>query len=291
MTGFGSAQTTSAEVSCRCDIRSVNGKGLDIKLRMPSGLEAFEADIKKCVSAIAKRGNVQLFLTIEPVASQPAASIDMDLMRDLHVQSMKAAEALGLAPPTMDVLLGLRGVVVSENAGTGVDFEGPKMTQIVNDVIDRALAQLHKVRQEEGIALVEILNQHLSNFAQLLDRAMKDEDSQPQAIKQRFRAQLDNLLDANEEIDEARLAAEIALLATRADIREEIDRLQTHVEAARALLAEADTVGRRFDFLTQEFNREANTLCAKSASKNLTAIGLEMKAVIDQMREQVQNLQ
>ncbi|MEN0002210.1 MAG: YicC/YloC family endoribonuclease [Pseudomonadota bacterium] len=291
MTGFGSAQTASAEVSCRCDIRSVNGKGLDIKLRMPNGLEALEADIKKRVSAIAKRGNVQLFLTIEPVASQPAGSIDMDLMRDLHAQSMKAADALGLAAPSMDALLGLRGVVVSEAAGPSLDLEDPTIAQTVKDVVDQALAQLHKVRQEEGIALVEILNQHLNNFAQLLDRAMKDEDSQPHAIKQRFQAQLDNLLDPKEEIDEARLAAEIALLATRADIREEIDRLQTHVEAARALLDEADTIGRRFDFLTQEFNREANTLCSKSASKNLTAIGLEMKAVIDQMREQVQNLQ
>ncbi|MEO1748406.1 MAG: YicC/YloC family endoribonuclease [Pseudomonadota bacterium] len=291
MTGFGSAQLANDQLVCRCDIRSVNGKGLDIKLRLPSGFEALEVAIKKRVSNGVGRGNVQLFLAVEHVGAKDGLAIDMPVLRSLHAQALAAAEELGMAPPTTDGLLALRGVINSEDVNSVIDLEDEAFVRTIHQLIDDALAQLVEGRKEEGAALVAILMQHLVRIGELIDAAETDGDSQPEAISMRFHQQLGSLLGSDLSVDPQRLASEVALLVTKADVREEIDRLKTHVEAAKALLGDGDVIGRRFDFLTQEFNREANTLCSKSVSKGLTAIGLELKAVIDQMREQVQNLQ
>lgn len=291
MTGFGSAQASHDDLACRCDIRSVNGKGLDIKLRLPSGLEALEARIKKHVSERLTRGNVQLFLAVDRLGAKDRVFIDMALLRSLHSQALAACEELNIAPPTSDALLALRGVITADDGNAGFDAGDDRLTDIIMQAVDDALSQLVAVREKEGQALVGILDEHLASIMDLIGRATIDKDSQPEAIKSRFQDQLGALLASDVAVEPQRLAGEVAIFVTKADVREEIDRLKTHVAAGKALLAEGHAIGRRLDFLTQEFNREANTLCSKSASKGLTAIGLEMKAVIDQMREQVQNLQ
>ncbi|MEL6819695.1 MAG: YicC/YloC family endoribonuclease [Pseudomonadota bacterium] len=291
MTGFGSAQLANDLLIGRCDVRSVNGKGLDIKLRLPSGFEAMEVAIKKRVSASLGRGNIQLFLAVEQVGAKDGLAIDMPVLRSLHAQALAAAEELGIAPPTSDGLLSLRGVISTEDGKSVFDLEDEALVVAIHQLVDEAVGQLVEGRREEGAALVSILTQHLNRIGELIDAAVADADSQPEAISLRFHQQLKSLLGSDMAVDPQRLASEVALLVTKADVREETDRLKTHVEAARALLGDGDVIGRRFDFLTQEFNREANTLCSKSVSKGLTAIGLELKAVIDQMREQVQNLQ
>ncbi len=291
MTGFGSAQLANDLLIGRCDVRSVNGKGLDIKLRLPSGFEAMEVAIKKRVSASLGRGNIQLFLAVEQVGAKDGLAIDMPVLRSLHAQALAAAEELGIAPPTSDGLLSLRGVISTEDGKSVFDLEDEALVVAIHQLVDEAVGQLVEGRREEGAALLSILTQHLNRIGELIDAAVADTDSQPEAISLRFHQQLKSLLGSDIAVDPQRLASEVALLVTKADVREETDRLKTHVEAARALLGDGDVIGRRFDFLTQEFNREANTLCSKSVSKGLTAIGLELKAVIDQMREQVQNLQ
>lgn len=291
MTGFGSAQRTAGEYVCRCDIRSVNGKGLDIKMRMPSGLEPQEASIKKQVSERLARGNVQVFLIVDRAVGKDGPTIDLPVLRALHTQALTASKDLDLPPPTLEGLLALRGVVTTEDGGAALDPDDPTLKDLLPQIIGEALTQLVIVREEEGAALVGILTQQLKSMAKLIADAEADPESQPEAIKERFSRQLNWLVGSDAAIDPQRLAAEAAILVTKADIREEIDRLKTHIDAGRALIDEGKVIGRRLDFLTQEFNREANTLCSKSGSKALTAIGLQMKAVIDQMREQVQNLQ
>lgn len=293
MTGFGSAQVTAGDrFAVRCDIRSVNGKGLDVKLRLPSGLEALEQRVKKRVADFVSRGNVQLSLNVEVAAGDGAGfAVDQGALATLYAQAKAAAQALGAPAPSIDTLLGVRGIITTDEGGGRLDADDVVLREAILSALDEALYQFRQSREAEGVALVDILTEHLDATNGLVARASADEDSQPTAIKSRFDAQLAALLNADAGMDAQRVAGEVAVLVTKADVREEIDRLKTHIEAARALLEDGATIGRRLDFLIQEFNREANTLCSKSVSKGLTAIGLEMKSVIDQMREQVQNLQ
>lgn len=289
MTGFASAARASEGHEVACDIRSVNNKGLDIRLRLPPGLESFETEIKKRASQRFVRGSIQVFVAVTGTAAAPSARIDEDLFRELAADALKLAAACRVSPPTADGLLAVRGVVLSDETGLKPDADAVR--DLLLGVVDEALEALCVARAGEGAALLSVLSGHLDTIASLTATAENDPANTPAAVQARLREQVETLMEANASLDAGRLNAEAAILATKADIREEIDRLKAHVEAARELLAAGGAVGRKLDFLAQEFNRETNTLCSKSASVSLTATGLELKAVIDQFREQVQNLQ
>ncbi|MCI5077215.1 YicC/YloC family endoribonuclease [Oricola sp.] len=289
MTGFANAVRRGDGLEIACDIRSVNNKGLDVRLRLPTGLERLEQPIKKRVSEALARGSIAISMSVRPEESSAPAAVDEGRFRALAATAMRLAEECGVAPPTADGLLGLRGVILADDAEMELDPDTTARACL--EVVGEALEALVAARVAEGEALRAILTGHVETIGRLTDAAEADPASQPAAISQRLKEQVSALLDASAPFDAARLHAEAAVLATKADIREEIDRLHAHVASAREMLRKGGAIGRKLDFLAQEFNRETNTICSKSASATLTAIGLDLKAVIDQFREQVQNLQ
>jgi uncharacterized protein (TIGR00255 family) len=289
MTGFASVTRQAGTLAITCDIRSVNNKGLDTRLRVPAGLEVLETQIKKLVAGKVVRGSLQVFINIAGAPDASLLQIDETLFTSLAGMATRLAAASGIAPPTADGILAVRGIVTGDDADKRVDPEtiGAEAIMAIQD----ALESLVEVRRQEGDALRLVLTAHVDQIEELAKRAHADPASQPEAVRDRLKAQIDALLQDPAGIDPARMNSEAALLATKADIREEVDRLEAHVSAARKLLEDGGAIGRKLDFLSQEFNREANTICSKASSSGLTAIGLELKAVIDQFREQVQNLQ
>lgn len=290
MTGFATARRNISGLETCCDIRSVNGRSLDIKLRLPSGLEALEVPLRKRLGERFARGNLQLTVNTTPSAGTASLAIDSALFRQLARQANQLSAETGLAPPTTDGLLGVRGLVTDE---TTLAVPTPDDADDIADLVNEAATALIKARTAEGAAMAALIAGHIDEIETLVANARAEPASHPDAIKQRLAEQIGKLLNdqSKASLDPARLNAEAALLATKADIEEEIGRLQAHVAAARDLLACGGVIGRKFDFLAQELNREANTLCSKSASAGLTAIGLALKTAIDQLREQVQNLQ
>lgn len=293
MTGFASATNTSNDRRIICEMRSVNGKNLDIRLRVPTGFDAFETEYKKCISAKIARGNLQVSISIDDAKNAPSIKIDQEAFSSIASQATAIAKQHGVAAPTADGILAVRGVVISDDAVNSPLNIDEQAKEDVLIAVKLATDNLVAMREAEGASLQSILATHLHSIAQNTIAARDDEASSPNSIMRRLQTQLDTLLQSAGEgtLDPERLHAEAALLATKADIREEIDRLHTHVAAASNLLTEGGVVGRKLDFLAQEFNRETNTICSKSTSATLTATGLALKAVIDQFREQVQNLQ
>lgn len=291
MTGFASATASVGGAQLVCDIRSVNGRSLDIKLRLPAGLEALEARIRKRAAGRLARGNVQIAVSVDRAGPNQASTIDDALFRTLAASASALATETGVAPPTADGLLAARGVVISDDGAIALD--AARDADALLGLVDAALDGLVEARVAEGREMAAAIISHLAAIESLIARAVDDPTSQPEAIRTRLADQIERLLGDQDggALDPSRLTAEAALLATKADIREETDRLSAHVRAGRDLLESGGPIGRKLDFLAQEFNREANTLCAKSASTELTGIGLELKSAIDQMREQVQNLQ
>ncbi|HUL09424.1 MAG TPA: YicC/YloC family endoribonuclease [Candidatus Acidoferrum sp.] len=294
MTGFARAEGADAAdlhpgLHWAWEVKSVNGRNLDVRCRLPPGFEALESPARAALAERFKRGNFALTLTLARGGEPPRARINRELLDQL----IALAGDLGgrTERPRLDSLLGVRGVVeVVEEAEPTEEQRAVRLTRM-NETLARALAALDAMRHEEGARLAALVGQHLDAIEALRQRAAATAAAQPAALKARLKAQLDALLEASPALPEERLAQEAALLVTKADVREELDRLAAHVAAARKLLAEGGAVGRKFDFLCQEFNREANTLCSKSADVELTAIGLELKAAIDQLREQVQNIE
>lgn len=296
MTGFSSASTSIDAFQVSCEMRSVNGKSLDLRLRLPSGFEAVETAAKKLISDKVKRGNIQVSISLERGNQTSTTRIDHDSFKELSKVASELAKECGLAAPTADAILALRGVVVADDASGHASLDEAqrdKMSVGVLAVVEEATNALIHMRELEGAALALMLNSQLQMIESLVSDARKDEASQPEAIFARLSEQLKNILDGKDDLalDPERLHAEVALLVTKSDICEEIDRLSAHVKAARDLLEQGGAVGRKLDFLAQEFNRETNTICSKSSSVTLTATGLALKAVIDQFKEQVQNLQ
>lgn len=290
MTGFATATADTGAGRFQLDIRSVNGRSLDVKLRLPNGFEAAETAMRRRIGERIARGNVQATLSLQGATERSGVRIDGDLFRALAAKVHDLAAEAGLPAPTSDAILAIRGVITTDDAPVPVD---EALVARLADLTDQALDGLVASRRAEGASLAGILAGHLDAIESLVAAALADPASQPEAIRARLAGQLDRLLAATDKdsLDPGRLNAEAALLATKADVREETDRLTAHVAAARTLLSEGGAIGRKLDFLSQEFNREANTLCSKSASAGLTAIGLDLKSAIDQLREQVQNIQ
>ena len=296
MTGYaatGCEFTSDAEqYVCQWDMRSVNGRGLDLRLRIPDWLEGLEIAIRKQMAETIKRGNVTLSLKLSRIDQSSGMRLNAEAL-DAAVSMIMAAETraesqgLGLAPMTAADLLSMRGVV-----DVGPEVAVPQ--SLVADLLAQAtplIDAFNANRAAEGAAMAALLNAQIDRIASLTAQALVAIDARRADQAAALKAAVARLYDAAPQLEPARLEQELALLAVKTDVTEEIDRLTAHVEATRVLLAESNPIGRKLDFLMQEFNREANTLCAKSQSPELTRIGLDLKTVIDQMREQVQNLE
>jgi uncharacterized protein (TIGR00255 family) len=290
MTGFARSDGSGEGHRWSWEVRSVNGKGLDVRLRLPPGFEGLEVPARERAAKAVARGSVQATLTMQLEGIASRVRINQDVLNEMIAAMQAIAVKTNAAPPTLDGILALRGVVESADADLDDQTRENLSARLLAD-LDTALAGLVAARVREGEAIGVVLSIRLDEIASLTGAAEAAPARKPEAIRARLAADIAALLDASPSLDPDRLHQEAVLLATKADIREEIDRLVAHIAAARALLAEDAPVGRRLDFLAQEFNREVNTLCAKAADRTLTAIGLELKSVVDQLREQIQNVE
>jgi uncharacterized protein (TIGR00255 family) len=293
MTGFARADGTLPDgASFLWEVRSVNGRGLDLRLRLPNGFDALEPALRDAAGKVFKRGNISATLNIKreektgPRLTPDPAALDQALRLVLEL----AARIPGAPPPRAEALLALPGVLRAETAELDEAAEEARRV-VVAKGFTAALQALAKSRAAEGARLAEILGVLIDEIAALVTLSRDAAADQPAQQKARLRESLAALLEGERRVPEERLAAEVALLAAKSDVREEIDRLNAHIAEARALLASGDAVGRRLEFLTQEFVREANTLCSKSATVALTRLGLDMKAAIERLREQAANVE
>ncbi len=290
MTGFARAEGSAEGVSWVWELRSVNGRGLDLRFRLPPGHDSIEPALREAAAKVLKRGNVTANLGVKRqeqsrlVMDSAALEQALVLAMDLHMRIP------GSPTPRAEALLALPGVL--RPGGPADTEQGPDgVAAPILAGFAQALDALAAARRAEGARLAATLTALLGEIAALRDQAAAEAADQPAAQQARLIENLQGLLREAPSLPEERIAQEVALLAARSDVREELDRLESHIQAAHALLAEGSAIGRRFDFLAQEFNREANTLCSKSASIALTATGLQLKAAIEQLREQVQNIE
>lgn len=291
MTGFARVEGTCGRYRWAWELRSVNGKGLDIRSRLPQGYEAMEADLRRLLAGAISRGNLQIGLTVTVAENRVEAVLNRDALNAvLALRDTLGPALVDPAPMRLDTLLSIRGLVDLREAVDEPDAIAARDADVLQG-LGKAIDAMVVMRSGEGYALGRILADHISRIEHLAGQIEADPARQPEEIGKRLEAQLAALMDGAASLDRDRLHQEMALLATKADLREEIDRLKAHVIAARELLSSGGPVGRKLDFLAQEFNREANTICSKSSSVAVTAAGIELKVVIDQFREQVQNLE
>jgi uncharacterized protein (TIGR00255 family) len=291
MTGFARSQGEVEGISWVWELRSVNGRGLDTKLRLPAGLDALEPGMRDAAAKVLKRGNVSGTLTVKREAASGLTADRQALERVKELAIALADEIPGALPPRAELLLALPGVMRAANALDDSEELQAALRAAVQAGFGEALAGLVAARASEGARLGGVVAALLDEISALHEEAVEEAAPQPALHKARLMAQLAEILGSTPGLPEEKIAQEIALLTTKSDVREELDRLAAHIAAARALLAEAVGAGRKLDFLMQEFNREVNTLCSKSASLPLTGIGLKLKAVVEQLREQVQNIE
>jgi uncharacterized protein (TIGR00255 family) len=289
MTGFFQAEGQHTGLAWVWELRSVNGRGLDLRFRLPPGWDALESELRESAGKTLRRGNVAIGLTLGR-DSAPRMAVDPAALEQVLALALELHRRIPDSPvPRAEALLALPGVMRQTTRDPGEDREqaGPA----VRASFETALAGLVMSRQQEGGRLRDILTSVLNEIASLRATAERQATDQPARHRQRMLEAVRTLLSETPALPEERIAQEVALLATKSDVREELDRLKSHIAAAHALLAEGVAVGRRLDFLVQEFNREVNTLCSKSASPDLTATGLKLKAAIEQLREQAQNVE
>ena len=290
MTGFARLDGQIGRYQWAWELRSVNGKGLDVRLRLPAGFERLEPDVRRIMAVHFSRGNVQATLNVQTGEARVRAEINQAALDAVLMLRDQLAGLIDPAPVKLDTLLGIRGIVDFKDV-----TEDPEALQALDHDIMQGLetvsAAMRRMREAEGSALDHVLRSQIDTVEKLTSLVEDDPSRSADQIRTRLEAQIAMIMDATTGLDRERLHVEVALLATKADVREEIDRLKAHVTAARDLLAKGGPVGRKLDFLAQEFNRESNTICSKSNSAAVTAAGIELKVVIDQFREQVQNLE
>ncbi|WP_075996001.1 YicC/YloC family endoribonuclease [Salaquimonas pukyongi] len=290
MTGFARSQGRMGETSWVWEIRSVNGKSLDVRFRLPAGLEAEEAALRELLCERILRGNIQVSLQLEEGAASVLPVLNEEALAAASQITRKVSEQTGLPPAGMEALLAIRGVVEYREAPldpAAAEARGKAMMESFSE----AVIALEAAREKEGTAIAGVLAGQIDEIERLTLAVADDPSRSAEAIRERLATQLARAMEAADGLDEQRLHQEAALLATKADLQEEIDRLIAHIASARSLLAEGGAVGRKLDFLSQEFNRECNTICSKSNAVAVTGFGLEMKVVIDRFKEQVQNIQ
>lgn len=291
MTGFARVSAEYETTAFAWEVKSVNGKGVEVRLRLPPGYERLEPAVRQAVQKRFSRGSFQATLTLTRAPGRlPAPVVNEAFLIDLAGLASRLEEQFKVAPASADGLLALRGVLDVPETVESED-QRAAFDQVALASLDEALRGLEAARLAEGEAIGSLLEGQLQAMETLTLRAEADPSREPAAIRARLAEQVRLLIDAAANLGEDRLYMEAAILAAKADIREEIDRLKTHIASGRQLLSAGGAVGRKLDFLAQEFNRESNTLCSKSNAAAVTAIGLELKAVVDQFREQVQNLE
>ena len=291
MTGFARASGSFDGVGWLWEMKSVNGRGLEVRCRLPSGFDYLEDKMRKAAKSRFERGNINLHLQLESRSSGVAYQVNQDFLDELLTLANHYVEDGQARRPRMDGMLNLRGVIEPKEDPTA-DVDAEAFTAALLASAEELLDSMATARADEGEQLRPILIAQLDEIETLVTRASEITKSWPERAREKIKAQMALILEAA-ELDEGRLEQELALLTSKADISEEIDRLTGHVAATRELLSggQKGGVGRRLDFICQEFNREANTLCSKAHDKDLTQIGLDLKVLVDKMREQVQNIE
>ena len=290
MTGYARAEGALDGTAWFWEARSVNSKGLDVRCRVPPGSEAIDAAARKAAAGAFSRGALSLSLQIDRGERQAALRINETALEQVLALQGALGERVDPAPPRLDTLMTIRGIAETVEQAEDAAAVAARERAILDTLAD-AFEGLAAARAEEGARLLTLLRAHLAGIEALAAAAAETAEAQPAMLRQRLEKQVADLLEARVGVGEERLAHEAALLAAKADVREEIDRLASHIAAAGALLDEGGAIGRKLDFLCQELNREANTLCSKAADIALTRIGLDLKAAIEQLREQVQNVE
>jgi uncharacterized protein (TIGR00255 family) len=291
MTGFGRAGGHQDGASWTWEVRTVNSRGLDIRFRLPSGFEEFELRLREAMARAIARGNCAVNLILKLPASAGDIRLNEAVLRRFAELAERAREVTGRGEPVpLEALLASKGVIEAGETEPGAD--GAKALQdALFSSFQLALAAVVEARKAEGGRLEAILDEKLAEIEQLVGDAEQSPARRPETIQERLRAQLQRIFNESVEFDRDRLYQEAALLAAKADVEEELKRLRSHIAGARDLLADDQPAGRKFEFLAQEFQREANTLCAKSNAAEITRIGLRLKSAIDHFREQVQNVE
>ena len=292
MTAFASRTGRLGTVSWVWEMRGVNARGLDIRLRLPEGVTGLEQALRKSLSDAVARGNVSVSLRLSREETAQPLVVDQDQL-DLvlsaldQIQERAFDKGVTLGQPTAADVLAQRGVLVASKG----DDDSEALVKALTADFAELVSDFSAMRASEGASLAKVVGSQLTEIARLTDAAAEAAVARADQAKATLTAALRRVLEDVAEIDEGRIAQELAVLAIKSDVTEEIDRLRAHVDAARQLLDSDQPAGRKLDFLAQEFNREANTLCSKAQASALTAIGLDLKAVIDQMREQIQNVE
>jgi len=290
MTGFARGQGVAGAYAWSWEIKSVNAKGLDLRFRLPQGWDAIEVPSRARATEKLSRGTVYATLTVERKDVQPTVKVNEPVLAAVLSTLKGLSGKVDAAPPSLDGILSLKGVIEVTEEDEGEAEHRAGENAIVAG-FEQALAALIAMRRAEGTTIGQLLSARLDEIAALAGRAETAPGRKPEAIKARLAEQVSTLLASSERFDSDRLHQEAILLAAKADIREELDRLASHVGQAKKLLADGGPIGRKLDFLAQELHRESNTLTAKANDVELTNIGLELKSVVEQFREQVQNLE
>jgi uncharacterized protein (TIGR00255 family) len=290
MTGFARAHGTSGPYAWAWELKSVNSKNLDLRLRLPPGWDAVEPAARAAAAKALARGAVTANLEVKREGASSTVRVNEEVLAAVLDTMRSVASRVNANPPSLDGILGMKGVIEVVEAEVGEE-EKKKAEAAIATGFERALGELIVARRGEGEALRAILAGRIDEITRLVAAAEASPARKPEAIRAKLAEQIAALLDTGTKFDPDRLHQEALLIAAKVDVREEIDRLVTHIAAARDLLKNGGAVGRRLDFLAQEFNRESNTLCSKANDAALTQIGLELKATVDQFREQVQNLE
>ncbi len=290
MTGFARSHGASGPYTFEWELKSVNGKGFDLRLRLPPGWDDIEAPAKKRAGELLARGTVYANLNVKRTNAVAQVRINEDVLSAVVKVASSVAGKIDAVAPSVDGLLAIKGVI--ELVEPESDEEEDKAAKAAAmAAFEQALTNLVEMRRREGAALGQVLGARMDEIEKLAKRAEAAPGRKPEAIRARLAEQIAMLLETSDRFDQDRLTQEALLIATKADIREELDRIASHIAQARDMLGKGGPVGRRLDFLAQEFNREVNTCCSKSNDIELTNTGLEMKNVVEQFREQVQNLE
>ena len=290
MTGFARADGATANLTWHWEVRSVNGRGFDLRLRVPPGFEGLEPRIREILGKHVVRGSVTVNLGVRRTHGQAQIQLNEPALRQVVEALERLRGIVSVGPTSAEALLGIKGVLEFVEPEEN-EAEALARAEAMLASLTEAVRSMVRARTEEGSRLQAIVLDQLATIEHLVAAIERSPARAPDAVRQRLKEQVGRLMDTGTTLDEGRLYQEAALLATRADAEEELKRLTAHISAAKELLASRDPAGRRLDFLAQEFNREANTLCSKSGDVDTTRAGLDLKAVIDQMREQVQNIE
>ena len=299
MTGYArvegayEVEDATAQWQWSWEVKSVNGKGLDIRFRLPGGLDALEVPARKLIGRKLRRGSLSVSLTLFRQTGSKSLKVNRELIEQiLELQGRLEEEGkIYPSPPRLDSLLSVRGILETEEEPAQDAAAKEALIAALLSGLEHALKPLVAMRGEEGAHLATMLTTHLDTLTSLAKTARETADLQPGQQRERMKQQIAELLEHSESVSEERLGQELALLATKTDIREEVDRLDAHIAACLDLVGMGGVIGRKLDFICQELNRESNTICAKAASLALTNIGLELKSTVEQFREQVQNVE